>query len=161
MPGLVKIGFSSKDPRCRAKELNGTGAPHPYEVEFDLLVENPRIVERKVHEKLAKRNEGKEWFQCEVHEAVKEIESIAIEFPPTSTSTRTSATPTSSTDNDSASSGNTTICESYGCQKPATSKFNARDYCVEHRQEQVTIYRMKRKAKWLESTGKTKLGDEI
>ncbi len=33
MPGLVKVGYSLKDPSLRARGLGNTGAPHQYEVE--------------------------------------------------------------------------------------------------------------------------------
>lgn len=49
MPGLVKVGFSTKDPELRASELNNTGAPHPYVVDYDALVENSRDIEQRVH----------------------------------------------------------------------------------------------------------------
>lgn len=49
MPGLVKVGFSTKDPKVRADELNHTGAPHPYIVQFDVLVEHPHEIEKRAH----------------------------------------------------------------------------------------------------------------
>ncbi len=36
MPGLLKIGFSTKDPLLRAKELANTGSLHAYVVEYDV-----------------------------------------------------------------------------------------------------------------------------
>lgn len=36
MPGLLKIGYTMKDPRSRAKELEGTGIPTPYEVVYEV-----------------------------------------------------------------------------------------------------------------------------
>jgi hypothetical protein len=35
MPGLVKVGYSRKDPELRAAELNSTGTPHPFVVEYE------------------------------------------------------------------------------------------------------------------------------
>ena len=69
MTGLVKVGFSTKDPNLRALELNHTGAPHPYSVEYDLIVENPYQVEQLAHKLLSEVREGKEWFRCSVDEA--------------------------------------------------------------------------------------------
>lgn len=77
MPDLVKIGFSTKDPVLRAGELNHTGAPHPYEVVYDLLVFHPYQVEQQTHKHLADKREGKEWFRCSVAEAVAAIRKIA------------------------------------------------------------------------------------
>ncbi len=76
MPGLLKIGYSTKDPELRAAELANTGSPHRYVVEYDALVNEPRSVEQKIHRALADKNEGKEWFRCEVVEAILEIHRL-------------------------------------------------------------------------------------
>lgn len=78
MPGLVKVGFSTKDPNIRAGELGGTGVPYPHVVEYDALVNAPREVEQRIHQALeACRVDvstdtpvGKEWFRCSIHVAV-------------------------------------------------------------------------------------------
>ena len=77
MPGLLKIGYSTKDPILRAKELSGTGLPHPYWVEFDALTTEPYEVEQGVHKTLAQHREGKEWFRCSLKEAVLAIRAFA------------------------------------------------------------------------------------
>ena len=77
MPGLVKIGYSTKDPDLRAKELSHTGAPHPYVVDYTMLIENPREVESKAHKILSQHREGKEWFRCSPEEAISAIQQIA------------------------------------------------------------------------------------
>jgi hypothetical protein len=77
MPGLVKVGFSTKDPALRAKELDSAGFPHPFEVEVDFLVDNPRDVEQKAHKYLSDYREGKEWFRCDVDVAAKAIRTCA------------------------------------------------------------------------------------
>jgi hypothetical protein len=76
MPGLVKIGFSTKDPFLRAQELEGTGLPHPYVVEYDVLVIEPRDVEQAVHTQLRAHNESKEFFRAEVIAAVNAIREV-------------------------------------------------------------------------------------
>jgi hypothetical protein len=76
MPGLVKIGFSTKDPHLRANELEGTGLPHPYVVEYDALVIEPRDVEQAVHRRLQAVNERKEFFRTDVVAAVKAIHEV-------------------------------------------------------------------------------------
>jgi len=76
MPGLVKIGFSRQDPDLRARELGGTGVPHPYVVDFEVLVVHPRIIERKVHAVLKDVREGKEWFRCSATRAISAIREI-------------------------------------------------------------------------------------
>jgi len=47
MSDIVKIGYSSKYPSQRTLDLNHTGAPHPYTLEFDALVINPVQIEQK------------------------------------------------------------------------------------------------------------------
>jgi hypothetical protein len=81
MPGLVKVGFSMKDPAVRAKELGGTGVPFPYVVEYDALVHAPRGTERKIHETLAHKRAAKEWFRCTVEEALSAIRAALPDGP--------------------------------------------------------------------------------
>lgn len=73
MNGLVKVGYSTKDPELRAEELNHTGSPHPYVVEYEVLLENPYQIEQKVHKLLKDVHEGKEWFRCSIEEAIAAI----------------------------------------------------------------------------------------
>lgn len=73
MPGLLKVGFTLKDPDLRAQELGRTGLPHPYVVEFEVLVAHPKAIEQKVHATLKNVREGKEWFRCSIEHAVSKI----------------------------------------------------------------------------------------
>src|SRR5579859_6306141 len=81
MPGLLKIGFSSKDPHDRARELDNTGCPQPYVVEYDVLVSAPREVEQRIHTRLSDKRDGKEWFRCSLKEAISAVEAIAAQNP--------------------------------------------------------------------------------
>lgn len=74
-PGMIKVGYSTKDPAERAKEL-GTGSPFPYQVEYEVLVDNPRQVEKLAHEVLSFVNAGKEWFECDIPVALKAIKKV-------------------------------------------------------------------------------------
>ncbi len=76
MPGLIKIGYSMKDPELRATELNHTGSPHPYVVDYEVLVNEPRDVEQTVHGRLKNQREGKEWFRCTSEEAIAAIRVV-------------------------------------------------------------------------------------
>jgi hypothetical protein len=60
MPGLLKVGFTLKDPDLRAIELEQTGVPHPFVVEYEVLVTEPRNLEQRVHGRLAEVHERKE-----------------------------------------------------------------------------------------------------
>lgn len=79
MPDLVKVGFSTKDPDLRAAELNNTGNPHPYKVEYEVLVNEPRNVEQIAHRLLKNKDfhENKEWFNCSIELAVIAIREAA------------------------------------------------------------------------------------
>lgn len=76
MPDLVKVGFSTKDPDLRASELNHTGSPHPYVVDYEVWVEQPRDIEQQVHRQLSEYREGKEWFRCTSEFAISAIQQI-------------------------------------------------------------------------------------
>ncbi len=79
MPHLVKVGFSTKDPELRAAELNNTGNPYPYEVAYDVLVNEPRDVEQIAHGLLKNKgvHENKEWFNCSIDIAVEAIKKAS------------------------------------------------------------------------------------
>jgi hypothetical protein len=81
MPGLVKVGFSSKDPTSRVSELSGTGVPHPFELEYDALVVNPHEIEKLVHRRLAPYREAKEFFRTEPRVAVFVIRDVVSAIP--------------------------------------------------------------------------------
>ena len=73
--GAIKIGQSTRGGAIRAKELHSTGLADPYELEFELEVENARQVERNVHLSLAEYrvNTNREWFKCRIGQAINEI----------------------------------------------------------------------------------------
>ena len=77
MPNLLKVGYSTKDPALRANDLHNTGVPHRYVVEYDALVEEPYLVEQKVHKLLKDHHEDKEWFRCNVTEAIIAIRKVS------------------------------------------------------------------------------------
>ncbi len=85
MPGLLKVGFTTRDPELRADELSHTGAAYPYLVDYVMLVEYPYEVEQKAHKLLVSHHEGKEWFRCSLEEAVAAIKQasedrVIVEF---------------------------------------------------------------------------------
>ena len=41
-----------------------------------MLVLNPRDVEQRVHRALFDKHEGKEWFRCDINEAIREIRKL-------------------------------------------------------------------------------------
>jgi hypothetical protein len=128
MPGLVKVGYSTKDPTLRAKELAGTGTPHPFRVVFDALVEEPREVEQAVHAILNQHREAKEWFKCSSFLAIAAIRSSAkvlIE--------RGDHSEGSSITAEMIVMG---ACPYYECGKPSVSVYKGVGYCDQHYREQ-------------------------
>ncbi|MDD3552941.1 MAG: tetratricopeptide repeat protein [Deltaproteobacteria bacterium] len=76
MPGIIKVGFSMQDPELLAAELDHTGSPHPYIVDYEVLVDEPHDIEQKVHNRLRNHREGKEWFRCTTEEAIATIKEV-------------------------------------------------------------------------------------
>ena len=71
MPGLVKIGSTSKDPNERAKQISrGTGVPLEFEVKYAYRCFNAERLERELHKhfKSHRTNNKKEFFQLELDE---------------------------------------------------------------------------------------------
>ena len=80
MPGLVKIGFSLKDPTLRAEDLSKeTGIPMPFVVAYKALVVSPREVEHLVHLDLKRDrvNNQREFFRCRPFDAIECIRENA------------------------------------------------------------------------------------
>jgi len=76
IPGLIKIGYTLKDPILRANELDNSGAPHPYQVHYEVLVYEPLEIEQRTHKALKDFREGKEWFRCSLEDAVTAIHKV-------------------------------------------------------------------------------------
>lgn len=76
MPNLVKLGFSLKDPEFRAKELEGSGIPTPYQVAYMALVKSPRDLEQFLHLHFREFRSGKEWFKIELNNVISELERV-------------------------------------------------------------------------------------
>jgi hypothetical protein len=78
MPGLVKIGRSTRHPSQRLRELYTTGVPTRFELEYCCRVENCDVAERKAHARLKARRESKEFFRCTATEAIAVLETMGI-----------------------------------------------------------------------------------
>ena len=73
MPGLVKVGWSRKDPAYRAKSLDGSGTPYPYQTKYVVLVDNAYEIEQAALRELVSKRVKKEGCRCYVSEAGKAI----------------------------------------------------------------------------------------
>lgn len=85
MPGLYKIGCTTRTPQERANELyyQATGVPTKFDVEWFLAVAgDPYVVEQKVHAILNSKKTGKEFFQVKLDEAIKIISETCFELYP-------------------------------------------------------------------------------
>lgn len=79
MPGLLKIGFTAKVPTERAIELNTTGVPSPFQVEYYCLVEEAAALEAAIHRELApaRHHADREFFRLSLDAVIKAIEKQA------------------------------------------------------------------------------------
>lgn len=83
MPGLVKIGFTSRSPEVRAKEIGGaTGVPTAFEVYYSAKFKNAAAVEKLVHDALAANrvNQRREFFRISPEAAVKKINHCCRQY---------------------------------------------------------------------------------
>ena len=74
--GLVKISLLTKEPKLRTAELDHTGSPHPYIVEFGIMVKQPLEFEKKIYAALKDVHESKEWFRCSLAHAIRTVRSV-------------------------------------------------------------------------------------
>ncbi len=65
MPGLLKIGRSKNGAKARAKELNTTGVPEPFEILGEAYICDMITTERNIHELLKeyRYNSSREFFK--------------------------------------------------------------------------------------------------
>jgi len=76
LPGLIKVGKTTRDPDERAKELSSaTGVPTPFAVAFSVTVSDCDAAEKYVHELLSIRgvrlSSNREFFQSSLNDIVK------------------------------------------------------------------------------------------
>ena len=79
-PNILKIGKSKKDPTTdRVNELNQTGVPEPFKVEYYAFVEDEDYLERVVHQKFASQrpNKNREFFSVDCVEAIDAIRQLS------------------------------------------------------------------------------------
>ena len=82
MPGLVKIGKTSRDSMTgRLKELYSTGVPVPFECAFAGRVENVAEVEKAFHVAFGpyRINPGREFFELEPEQAIALLQLMITE----------------------------------------------------------------------------------
>jgi hypothetical protein len=72
---FIKIGYSERDPKTRADELFVTGVPTPFEVAYEVLIDNPSSFEKIVHEELRayRVSSNREFFSADPLTAIEKI----------------------------------------------------------------------------------------
>ena len=76
MPGIFKVGMSQRVPELRAEDqdLNSTGVPTPFEVEYYAFFDDAQRIEREVHLGLSDFHVQKEYFRTQLETVIKAIE---------------------------------------------------------------------------------------
>ena len=71
----VKIGYSTVSPKARAKDLDTTGVPTPFKLEYEIKVRNCELLEKQVHEKLSDKRvrKGREFFRIDTATAILDL----------------------------------------------------------------------------------------
>ena len=70
MPGLFKIGFTERTPEKRRNELQTSGVPVPFKIEFARFVNNPMYLEKNIHKLFDKSRiaPNREFFEAPLDE---------------------------------------------------------------------------------------------
>jgi T5orf172 domain len=81
MPGLVKVGRSSRLPEDRAKELHTTAVPYGFHVDRRAVTSRPVEVERRAHDLLAtfRVASNREFFRTTPDVAINAVRQAALE----------------------------------------------------------------------------------
>ena len=83
MPGLLKIGQTTRDPETRAREISrATGVPAEFEIIYDEIVSDVDGAEAAIHAQLAalRVNKLKEFFRIDVRTAIKIVQQTCKMF---------------------------------------------------------------------------------
>lgn len=73
MPGLVKVGYTTRTLEKRLEELNTTSIPMPFQIGVAFAVYDPEKCESSVHEELKENrlNNDREFFKIELLQAIE------------------------------------------------------------------------------------------
>lgn len=80
MPGIYKIGCTSRNPYTRAGDLYTTGVPSPFVVEYYVYVENYQTIEKLIHKNLYKYNYNKEFFKIDLIDCICELKNVVDNY---------------------------------------------------------------------------------
>ncbi|MBI3467232.1 MAG: GIY-YIG nuclease family protein, partial [Planctomycetes bacterium] len=79
LPGLLKIGRTTKTPQERARSLSGTSVPTDFTLVYSVYVRDCAAAERMIHAHLARYREkrNREFFRLPAKEAIRELSKVA------------------------------------------------------------------------------------
>lgn len=82
MPGIVKIGWTSRTPEERSTELSTTGVPGKYQIEYSARITEADLAEKHAHLILRsiRVDPSREHFRCEVLDAIAVVRESAERF---------------------------------------------------------------------------------
>jgi len=79
MPGILKIGFTGRNPDARAKEISSQiGLPSDFVVAGYWRTKDPYIVEQRIHDLLSEFRKPREFFEVSLDVAMQAIEKLVI-----------------------------------------------------------------------------------
>lgn len=78
--GRIKIGKSDRDPTTRKEELETTGVPEPFVVEYYAFVEDHHRLERELHRYFSsfRPNKNREFFTCSIPEVINIVRDKSV-----------------------------------------------------------------------------------
>ncbi len=78
--GRIKIGKSDRDPTTRKEELETTGVPEPFVVEYYAFVEDHHRLERELHRYFSsfRPNKNREFFTCSIPEVINVVRDKSV-----------------------------------------------------------------------------------
>jgi hypothetical protein len=82
MPGLLKIGFTTRPLDQRMSQLHTSGVPQPFELGAVFSVFNPAACEAEIHKLLDRKrvNKGREFFLVDLATAIKIAHPIINQY---------------------------------------------------------------------------------
>lgn len=76
MPGLLKVGYTTRSMPERLSELNSTGVPTSFVIEIYIEVDNAPKYENLLHRALGSHHYEKEFFKIPISRAVEEAKKL-------------------------------------------------------------------------------------
>jgi hypothetical protein len=81
MPGLVKIGYTDRDPFKQSLELSSfNGVPGRFKVVFSWHVSDAAAIEKKLHSELVTHHRGDEFFELEPTVACEKVRDLLMDW---------------------------------------------------------------------------------